>query len=79
MKLQGFAVAGKAWVGLFGSLLTFIIPWVVQLTAGLPSPWPELIAAAVALLTAVGIYHAPYQPVSRVNPPASPSGSPWPN
>ena len=79
MKLHGWSVAGKAWAGLLGSFLTFIIPWVVQESDHLPQPWPYVIAAVVAILTAVGIYHAPYQPTRKVNPPASPTGSPWPN
>lgn len=77
MKLQGFAVAGKSWVALFGSLLTFIVPWVVQYSTLLPAPWPSLIAAAVALATAVGVYHAPYQPVAPKNS-VQPSSNPWP-
>lgn len=78
MKLQGFKVAGKTWVGLLGSFLTFIIPWVLQESDHLPQPWPYVIAAVVAVLTAVGIYHAPYQPVSKVADPPAHGGSPWP-
>ena len=76
MKLQGYQVAGKSWVALVGSLLTFIIPWVVQYSTLLPAPWPAVIGAVVAVLTAVGVYHAPYQPVSPRN--QSPSNTPWP-
>lgn len=75
-KIQGFAVAGKAWTALAGSLLTFLVPWVVEQSANLPAPWPSLIAAAVALATAVGVYHAPYQPVSK--PPVTGGDNPWP-
>lgn len=77
MKLQGYAVAGKSWVALLGSLLTFIIPWVVKYSDLLPSPWPAVIGAVVAVLTAAGVYHAPYQPVStsKQQPPAN---TPWP-
>lgn len=79
MKLQGFSVAGKAWVGLIGSLLTFIVPWAVQASTELPAPWPSVIAAGVAALTAVGIYHAPYQPAPPRNATASgPPENPWP-
>ena len=63
MKLQGWAVAGKSWVALLGSLATFIVPWIVQYSAFLPAPWPAVIGAVVAILTAVGVYHAPYQPM----------------
>lgn len=77
MKLQGWKVAGKSWTALIGSLLTFIVPWVVQISAGLPQPWPALIGAAVALATAVGVYHAPYQSVTPSSAPR-PGGTPWP-
>ena len=78
MKLQGWAVAGKAWVGLLGSFLTFIIPWVVQESDHLPYPWPFVIGAVVAVLTAVGIYHAPYQAVPPKTAAPQPGDTPWP-
>lgn len=78
MKLQGFAVAGKAWTALLGSLLTFIVPCVVQYSTSLPAPWPSLIAAAVALATAVGVYHAPYQPAGQAKSQGGSSSNPWP-
>lgn len=78
MKLQGWAVAGKAWVGLLGSFLTFIIPWVVQESDHLPYPWPFVIGAVVAVLTAVGVYHAPYAPVSPKAAAPQPGDTPWP-
>jgi len=77
MKVQGFAVAGKAWVGLIGSLLTFIVPWVVQYSAFLPAPWPAVIAAVVAVLTFFGVYHAPYQPAAKA-PQNGGGATPWP-
>lgn len=80
MKLQGWSTAGKAWIGLIGSFLTFIVPWVVQESNHLPMPWPIVISAVVAILTAVGVYHAPYQPVTRSAEPTGKHGtnSPWP-
>jgi hypothetical protein len=79
MKLQGFSVAGKSWVALFGSLVAgSVLPWfLANVAPSLPEPWPALIGAGVALATAVGVYHAPYQPVSPAADPA-PGGSPWP-
>lgn len=62
-QLQGWKVAGKSWTALIGSLLTFIIPTVVSLSTSWPEPWPAVIGAVVAVLTAVGVYHAPYRPV----------------
>lgn len=77
MNIQGWSVAGKAYTGLIGSLLTFIVPWIVQVTAGAPDPWPSLVAAAVALATAFGVYRAPYAPVTHQNSSGS-GGTPWP-
>lgn len=79
MKLQGFAVAGKSWVALLGSFLTFLVPWVVQQSANLPAPWPSLIAAVVAIASAVGVYHAPYQPVPRLGAAPPTVNNPWPS
>lgn len=50
----------KSWVGLVGSLLTFAVPYVVGAEQYLPSPWPAVIGVALAVLTALGIYKAPY-------------------
>lgn len=61
-QLQGWAVAGKSWTALAGSLLTFIIPTLVSVSTSWPEPWPAVIGAVVAILTAVGVYHAPYRP-----------------
>lgn len=52
----------KTWIGLVGAALTFAIPFIVQLAAGLDQPWPAVIAAVVAVLTALGVYKAPYKP-----------------
>jgi hypothetical protein len=72
---MNWSTAGKTWVALLGSLLTFAVPFVVQLTAGLPEPWPALIGAAVALATALGVYHAPYAP-TRGSTPTTTGGPP---
>lgn len=53
----------KTWVGLIGTLVTFAGPFVLQSTDALPSPWPALIGVLFAVLTALGIYRAPYKPV----------------
>ncbi len=77
MHVQSWAVAGKSWVALIGSLLTLIVPWVVTATAHLPAPWPALVGAVVAVLTALGVYRAPYRPVpsGQTKPPKN---TPWP-
>lgn len=83
MKVQGWAVAGKSWAALLGSLLTLLIPLVLRVADLLPPPWPAVIGAVIAVLTAFGVYQAPYQPVNssgtQYNPPPSDdSPSPWP-
>lgn len=69
-------IAAKAWVSLVGSLLTVIIPLLVQVSASLPQPWPSLIGAIVALLTAFGVYRVPNKPASSGSPATGPT--PWP-
>lgn len=63
----------KAWVGLLGSLLTFGVPYVLEFADALPSPWPAVIGAVLAVLTALGIYKAPYAPSGTVVAPATPA------
>lgn len=52
----------KAWVGLFGSLVTFVLPLILQSSDSLPAPWPVIIGAIAAVLTTLGVYKAPYGP-----------------
>lgn len=58
-----WSVAGKAWTGLAGSAAAFLVPWLLQVATTLPSPWPEVAGAVVAVMTWLGVYHAPYAPV----------------
>jgi uncharacterized membrane protein YjfL (UPF0719 family) len=82
-------VHAKAVVALIGSLLTFIVPWLLQVSTTLPPPWPALVSAVVALLTFFGVYKTPNQltqeqvnhavakgnvSVGAIPPPATP----WP-
>lgn len=76
-QLQGWSVAGKAWVALVGSLLSFVIPTIVQLSTSWPEPWPAVVSAVVAVLTAIGVYHAPYKPVPGRRVVAG-AETPWP-
>ena len=52
----------KAWVGLIGTLVTFLGPFILESTEALPAPWPVLIGLFFAVLTTLGIYRAPYKP-----------------
>lgn len=78
----------KAWVGLAGTILTLVLPYVLEAVAFLPQPWPIVAGGVVALLTAFGIYKAPYVPPGAVvvptppvlpySPPTGEYQSPWP-
>lgn len=59
----------KTWVGLIGSLLTFVGPFVLQSADLLPSPWPAVIGVVFALATTLGVYHAPYKPAGTTLAP----------
>lgn len=76
----------KTWIALAGSALTFVVPLIVSVEDYLPSPWPSVIGGVIAVLTAVGVYKAPYVPPGAVvvaDPqvvPAPPVGgyrNPW--
>lgn len=66
----------KTYIALAGALLTALVPFILQISVNLPQPWPGVIAGAIALATAFGVYHAPYSTGSNA-PPAS-GKSPWP-
>lgn len=61
----------KTWIALAGSVLTFVVPLVVSAESYLPSPWPAVIGGAIAVLTALGVYKAPYTPADTVIVPTS--------
>lgn len=63
----------KAWVGLVGSLLTFIGPAILTATEALPAPWPLVVGLVFAALTWLGIYKAPYKPVGTTLAPDTPA------
>lgn len=78
----------KAWVGLIGAALTALIPYVLTVSTVLPEPWPAVVGGFIALLTALGVYHAPYvqpgtavvavtAPAPPVPPPSGPYRNPW--
>lgn len=62
----------KTWIGLFGSVLAFAVPLLVSVQNMLPEPWPAVIGGVIAVLTALGIYHAPYVKPNTVIVPADP-------
>lgn len=56
----------KAWVGLVGSVLTLIVPFVLQAEQYLPTGVNLAIGGVLAVLTFLGIYKAPYAPPNTV-------------
>lgn len=74
----------KTYVGLIGSVVTFVAPLVLSVSDALPAPWPAVIGGVLAVLTALGIYKAPYKPSedavlvhkSEVSTPDLPAVSP---
>ena len=63
----------KTWVGLIGSLLTFVVPFVLSMETYLPPQWTAVIGVVLAVLTALGVYHAPYKPQGTVLAPDTPA------
>lgn len=61
----------KTVVGLVGSLLTFVVPFILSVEDYLPSPWPAVIGVVLSVLTALGVYKAPYKPAGTVLVPES--------
>ncbi len=74
----------KAWVSLVGALLTVTVPTVASTSENLPAPWPAVIAAIIAVLTALGVYKVPNAPggPKKASPGPSATGGkydfPWP-
>lgn len=56
----------KTYIALAGSLLSFVVPLVVSAEQYLPPQWAAVIGGVIALLTAFGVYKAPYTPPGTV-------------
>ena len=52
----------KTWVAVAGGLLAAGVPLVLSLIQYLPPQWAAVITAVIAMLTALGVYQAPYTP-----------------
>lgn len=61
----------KAIVGFVGTGLSFLVPLILEVSSDLPDPWPAVIGVVLWLLTALGVYHAPYKPTGTVIVPES--------
>lgn len=77
----------KTLATIIGTGLSFVVPLLLNVTDSLPAPWPAVIGVILWVLTALGVYHAPYLPKNTVIAPAPPvTGSetpgeyqpPWP-
>lgn len=60
----------KTWAAGIGALLTVVVPYVIEIEAYLPNPWPLVIGVVIAVLGVLGVYHAPYTPTGAVIAPA---------
>lgn len=81
MLKYSFSQTAKAWVSLAGALLTVAVPSVVSVSDSLPAPWPAVIAAVIAVLTALGVYkvpNAPGAPKRQSNASDGKYDFPWP-
>lgn len=81
----------KTWWAAIGGTLTVVVPLILSVATYLPDPWPAAIGAVIALLTALGVYKAPYKPegtsvvsnadLNEIATPVPPSGgvyqNPW--
>jgi hypothetical protein len=76
----------KTWITLIGGLLGAAVPLVLSLVDYLPPQWAAAITAVIGLLTALGVYHAPYTPsgtkvvpdtAAKSVPPAGGYHNPW--
>jgi hypothetical protein len=61
----------KTWIAAIGGALTVVVPIVLSVSTNLPEPWPAVISAVVAVLTAVGVYKAPYRPEGTTTVPTA--------
>ncbi|MGA5467188.1 hypothetical protein [Mycobacterium sp. NPDC050041] len=50
----------KALVALIGAGLSFIVPFVLEVSTTLPDPWPAVIGGVLWLLTAFGVLQRPF-------------------
>jgi hypothetical protein len=55
----------KTWTALFGSLVSALVPVALTVAAHLPGPFGAAVGGVLALLTALGVYHAPYAPKAK--------------
>jgi hypothetical protein len=56
----------KTWIAAVGSVVSFVAPLALSVSDALPSPWPAVIGVVLSLLTALGVYKAPYKPADAV-------------
>lgn len=63
----------KTIVSLIGGALSFVVPFVLQATSALAPPWPAVIGVVLFLLSAFGVYKAPYAPKGAVLAPDTPA------
>lgn len=61
----------KTYTAIVGTGLSFVVPFILEASNGLPAPWPAVIGAVLWVATALGVYAAPYKPTGTVIVPAT--------
>lgn len=56
----------KTYVAFVGTVLTIVIPLVVQMSTNWPPQYQALLSGIIGLLTIFGVYQAPYKPKGTV-------------
>jgi hypothetical protein len=63
----------KTWVATVSGVLTLLVPYVLEASNYLDSPWPLVVGAVIAVLGALGVYKAPYVAPGQVLAPNTPA------
>lgn len=66
----------KAWVGLIGSLLTAVVPFLLSVVGTVAPQYSAIVLGVLGFLTFLGVYHAPYAPEGTVLVPAPKPATP---
>lgn len=52
----------KSIVALIGAVLTFAVPFILQVSVYLPTTWQAVIGGVIAILTGLGVYSTSNKP-----------------
>lgn len=60
----------KGWLAGITTILTLVVPYILQYDDFLPKPWPQVIGLVIALLGTFGVVKIPAKPEGTVVVPA---------